>query len=590
VLDAGESNVIQGNFLGTDRHGTAPLGNGAGIHSFDIADRMVVGGPDPGDRNVISGNTIDGISFGSNSIEHVIQGNFIGTDVTGTHDLGNGMDGIFAVGGFHTISGNLISGNGSSGMAIAGPSCLIQGNFIGTDVTGTQPLGNGINGIFLFSDAADTLIGGTAPGAGNTIAFNGHRGIWIDLLPATRNAIRRNSIYRNGTIGIELGGDGPTPNDDGDADTGPNALQNFPLLRSVVSDGVTTTIQGAFRGAPNETLTLEFFSNPCNFRPRALLQGQTYLGDAQITTDATGFAAVDVTLPVGTEAGAPVSATATDSLGDTSEFAQQIVFGIVPASGPGAGGTPVTISGTNFDLGVAVTIGGAAPGSVARVSDVQITAVAPALPPGSLNDVVVTNPDTTTGTLLKGWVADFLDVPDSHQFHDFVTTLVSNGVTVGCGFGNYCVDNPTTRAHMAVFLLKALLGFCFTPPPATGTVFADVPQTSIYAPWIEELARRGLTAGCGGGNYCPDASVTRAQMAVFLLNTAYGPGYVPPPATGTAFDDVPAGSFAADWIEDLVARGITAGCSASPPLYCPANPITRGQMATFIVITFALQP
>ncbi len=295
-------------------------------------------------------------------------------------------------------------------------------------------------------------------------------------------------------------------------------------------------------------------------------------------------------MPVAIPDGAPVSATATDIDGNTSEFSQQIVFAIAPASGPAGGGTPVTVSGTNFDPAVGVTIGGVSASNVVRVSDTEISAATPALAPGSLSDVVVTNPDTTAGTLALGWVADFLDVPVAHPFHEFVTRLVSNGVTVGCGGGLYCVDNPTTREQMAVFLIRARLGFCFSPPPASGTVFADVPASNIYAPWIEELQRQGLTAGCGNGNYCPHDSVTRAQMAVFLLNTAYGPGYVPPPATGTVFDDVPLGAFAVDWIEDLVARVITAGCSAAPPLYCPLNPITRGQMATFIVKTFELQP
>src|SRR4029079_13935061 len=108
---------------------------------------------------------------------------------------------------------------------------------------------------------------------------------------------------------------------------------------------------------------------------------------------------------------------------------------------------------------------------------------------------------------------------------DSAARLVSTAGTVGCGGGLYCVDNPTTRQQMAVFLIRARLGFCFSTPPATGTVFNDVPRSNIYAPWIEELQRQGLTAGCGGGNYCPDDSVTRAQMAVFLLNTAFGPGY-----------------------------------------------------------------
>ena len=200
------------------------------------------------------------------------------------------------------------------------------------------------------------------------------------------------------------------------------------------------------------------------------------------------------------------------------------------------------------------------------------------------------NPDTTTGTLLKGWVADFLDVPPAQQFYLFVTRLVSNGVTVGCGGGLYCVGDSTTREQMAVFLIKARLGFCFAPPPATGTVFADVPASSIYAPWIEELERQGLTAGCGGGNFCPHDSVTRAQMAVFLLDTAFGPGYAPPPATGRS-------STTSPWsLRGRLDRGPRRPGHhrrlqhRSPPLYCPLDAITRGQMATFIRKTFDLQP
>jgi IPT/TIG domain/S-layer homology domain len=600
IFDFSDGNFLRGNFIGTDRNGTSAVPNGEGVHTFSPATNSTIGGAVAGSRNVISGNPFGGLTVSSTGF--FIQGNYIGTDVTGTLPLGNGFNGLFLnnadgniVGGTDPLARNVISGNGSTGLVVGGSGQnLIVGNRIGTDVTGALPLGNGHSGILLFGSAGSTVdneIGSAAiPDAGNIIAFNGHDGITIVDDAAVRNSIRRNSIYRNGDLGIDLGDDGATANDGGDVDFGPNANLNFPLLRSVSTGGGNTTILGAFRGAPNTTVALEFFSNPCNFRPRAFLQGQTFLGETQVTTDGNGFADLNVVLPVTVEAGSPVSATATDALGNSSEFAQQIVFSIFPASGPAAGGTPVTISGTNFDPGVAVSIGGLAPGNLVLVNDAQLTAEAPALPPGSLNDVVVTNPDTTAGTLLKGWVADFLDVPAAHQFHDFVTRLVSNGVTVGCGGGSYCVNNPTTRQQMAVFLIRARLGFCFTPPPATGTVFPDVPSTNIFAPWIEELQRQGLTAGCGGGNYCPDASVTRAQMAVFLLNTAYGPGYVPPPATGAVFDDVPLGAFADAWIEDLVARGITAGCSVSPSLYCPGNPITRGQMATFITITFALQP
>jgi hypothetical protein len=137
---------------------------------------------------------------------------------------------------------------------------------------------------------------------------------------------------------------------------------------------------------------------------------------------------------------------------------------------------------------------------------------------------------------------------------------------------------------MAVFLLKAKLGANYTPPPATGTLFADVPAGAFAADWIEDLYVRGVTGGCGTNplRYCPDASVSRAEMAIFLLKDALGSGYAPPPATGAVFVDVQPGDFAADWIEDLAARGITGGCELSPPRYCPGESNTRGQMAVFL--------
>ena len=597
----GANNRVEGNFVGTNADGTALLPGGrTGIGL--ASGSGIIGGPSPGARNLVCGSLF-GIE--QQSGQYVIQGNFVGTDVTGTVALPNDGHGVWITGDGNVIGGaapgegNLISGNGGSGLVLAGAThTLLYGNRIGTDITGTEPLGNHFSGISSqFGSAtspADNRIGGLQPGQANIIAFNGSAGIALSS-DTVRTPIRRNRIFRNREInglglGIDLGHDGVTPNDDGDADTGADGLLNFPLIRSVEPGPGTTRIQATLRGAPDQIFAVEFFWSACNFRPRDFLQGENYLGSGLLLTDSNGFAEIDITYPVTIPAGAPVSATATDQDDNTSEFSQQIVFAIAPASGPPAGGTPVTISGTNFDPAVAVSIGGLSPSNVVRVSDVEITADAPTLAPGSLNDVVVVNPDTTTGTLLKGWVADFLDVPAGNQFHANVTRLVSNGVTVGCGGGLYCVDNPTTRSQMAVFLIRARLGFCFTPPPATGTVFPDVPVSNIYAAWIEELQRQGLTAGCGGGNYCPDANVTRSQMAVFLLNTAFGPGYAPPPETGAVFDDVPVGSFGAAWIEDLVDRGITAGCSAAPPLYCPAASITRGQMATFVVKAFNLQP
>jgi hypothetical protein len=141
---------------------------------------------------------------------------------------------------------------------------------------------------------------------------------------------------------------------------------------------------------------------------------------------------------------------------------------------------------------------------------------------------------------------------------------------------------------MAVFLLKAKHGSCYVPPPCTG-LFEDVPCPSAFADWIEALAAEGITGGCGGGDYCPQNPVRRDQMAVFLLKASQGSDYTPPTATGTIFADVPAGAFAADWIEDLYARNITGGCLTGPLRYCPTNTNNRQQMAVFITKTFGLQ-
>jgi hypothetical protein len=141
---------------------------------------------------------------------------------------------------------------------------------------------------------------------------------------------------------------------------------------------------------------------------------------------------------------------------------------------------------------------------------------------------------------------------------------------------------------MAVFLLRGKHGASYVPPAATG-VFQDVPTDYWAADWIEQLAAEGITSGCNVNpkQYCPTAAVTRDQMAVFLLRAKHGSSYVPPTATGV-FQDVPTNYWAAGWIEQLAAEGVTAGCSIIPNLYCPTTPVTRDQMAVFLVRNFNL--
>ena len=234
-------------------------------------------------------------------------------------------------------------------------------------------------------------------------------------------------------------------------------------------------------------------------------------------------------------------------------------------------------------------VGGGDPASGISVTPGEITATTPSLAAGTLNDVVVANPDSTTGSIEGGFLADFADVAASHPFHDFVESLFRAGITSGCGGGIYCVDSPVTRAEMAVLLLKSRYGPFHAPPPATGVVFGDVQPGDFAAEWIEELNALGITGGCGNGNYCPNDSVTRAQMAVFLVKTKYVPGYTPPPCAGL-FADVlcpatPEFPFS-DWIEQLYAEQVTGGCATGPLRYCPDAANLRGEIAVFLTKTF----
>ena len=301
-------------------------------------------------------------------------------------------------------------------------------------------------------------------------------------------------------------------------------------------------------------------------------------GDELDESDETFFVAL--TLP---SHATLADAEATGTIQDDDTL---LVSAIDPSSGP-ASGTSVTVAGASFETGATLTVGGASATGVGVPNSGQITATTPALEPGSANDVVVSIAGLTPVTLSAGFFADFLDVGGAHPFHDFVVGAARAGVTAGCGGGDYCPASSVTRAQMAVFLLKAKYGSAHEPPDETGTVFADVPQGSFAADWIEELASLGITGGCGGDNYCPQDPVTRAQMAVFLLKTLLGSGYAPPDPTGV-FGDVPVSDPFSPWIEDLYTRNITGGCSTSPLLYCPNAANNRGQMAVFVIKTFGL--
>ncbi|MCH5373780.1 MAG: choice-of-anchor D domain-containing protein [Planctomycetes bacterium] len=180
----------------------------------------------------------------------------------------------------------------------------------------------------------------------------------------------------------------------------------------------------------------------------------------------------------------------------------------------------------------------------------------------------------------------FDDVPFDYWAWQYIESIAIAGITTGCAPGLYCPADSVTRAQMAVFLLRGVHGSGYAPRPADGGEFADVAMDYWAAAWIEQLAAEGITTGCGDGNYCPEEYVSRAQMAVFLLRAKHGSGFVPPAATGSLFGDVPLDHWAAAWIEQLFAEGITVGCGGGN--YCPASSVTRAEMAVFLARTFGL--
>jgi CSLREA domain-containing protein len=591
IINGGTGNTVTGNFIGTNATGTATVGN--------LLNGVIVSGSSGntvGPINLISGNGTNGVRLRSGAEANVVKGNFIGVNAAVTGALPN-VDGIQIndAASVNIVGGtgadrNVISGNTGNGVLLVDATTqnnVVSGNFVGTNATASAPIANGGNGVDI-QGAVGTVVGGTVAGTKNVLAFNGGRGVFVES--GTGNAILGNTIVFNAGLGIDLAPLGVTPNDLGDPDVGANLLQNFPVLGPVLLDAGSTQIQGTLNSLPSLSFRLEFFGSPvCDvsgFGP-----GQRPMGAADRMTDAGGTVAFVAVLP-SAALGPWITATATDPAGNTSEFSACVpvpgptVTAIGPTSGPASGGTPVAIAGTNFQTGATVKIGGASATLVNVVSGAEVDASTPLLSAGTLNDVVVTNPSSLSGSLAAGFLADFNDVPAGSLFHDDVEKVFRAGITAGCGNGNFCVSAAVTRAQMAVFLLKAEHGSSYVPPPCAG-IFSDVTCPSQFADWIEQLAAEGITAGCGGGSYCPANPVRRDQMAVFLLKTEHGSSYTPPACAGIFGDVTCPGQFA-DWIEQLHAENITGGCQTSPLLYCPSSANTRGQMATFLVKTFGL--
>ena len=296
-------NLVQGNLIGADETGATDVGNsGDGVHIWE-ASGNTIGGMTAGAGNVVSGNDASGVVIaGSGATANVVQGNFIGTDATGATYLGNSWDGVHVqeasaniIGGTTAGAGNVVSGNGASGVVIAGSGAtanVVQGNLVGTDVSGSVALANLLDGLVLYGGASDSMIGGTMTGARNVVSGNRGNGVRVEaspLLPAIRNTIWGNSIHSNGYMGIDNVNAG-----------------NLELAPPII-DSVGGSVSG--HTSPKcYPCTVELFSDGED-------EGRVYHGSTTTNDDLTGTWAY-----AGTVIGPNVTATVTDSAGNTSEF------------------------------------------------------------------------------------------------------------------------------------------------------------------------------------------------------------------------------------------------------------------------------
>jgi hypothetical protein len=358
-----QGNLIQGNYIGTDVTGLNKIGQPfIDIYVlFDTVSGTIIGGTVSSARNVIAGGNAGVDVYQAKTT--LIQGNFIGTDSTGTHALGNG-NGVgvtqatqTTIGGDSAAARNIISGNTSYGIylgvningQVGDSGTVVQNNYIGTDVTGTACLGNGLDGILVNVQSIDLVI------KDNLIACNGKNGINIPNTtsdpgtPALQVSMTSNKIFGNSVTAIDLGNAGDTTNDDLDADTGANTQQNYPELQTAAAsvanrdgtkigdspEATSITVNYRMRSSRNTTFNIEFFASngSCVSKQFTDSRGER-IGSESVTTDANGVVNRNIILPLPATVNDPkwllASATATNvpagtvgaSNGNTSELSQ----------------------------------------------------------------------------------------------------------------------------------------------------------------------------------------------------------------------------------------------------------------------------
>jgi hypothetical protein len=502
-ISAASNNVIQGNYIGTNASGTARIGNQRGIIIGIGGDRgsnnNIIGGSATGARNIISANGQQGIS---------IIGADYNTDFGGTK---------------------------------------IQGNYIGTDVNGTADLGNG-QGIFL-TFAEGVTIGGSTAAEENIIAFSTLQGIQIGDpgYPSPQIdtvTIARNSIFDNAGLGIDLLNNVVTPNDTCDTDEGPNGLQNYPVLSTARSDGSTTTITGTLNSTAGTTYTIRFFSSTaCD--PSGYGEGKTFLGSATVTTGSNCSASFNVTLPVAVPSGRFITGTATNPGGSTSEFSICIIssatapsctlkFSDVPPSNTFY---PYVRCLACRGIDTGYQCGG--PGEPCNAGNDRYFRPDSLIKRDDLAHMVA----ASAGFNENPGSRKFQDVPTSNPYYNWVQRMANRGLIGGYPCGTVPSEPCVGPANLAYYrpaanatrgqiskIVSNGAGYHETP---TGQLFEDVPPSHAFYQWVQRLANRGVMGGypcggagepCGAGNrpyFRWGNNSTRGQVAKITANTFF---------------------------------------------------------------------
>lgn len=452
--DENGSNVIAGNYIGPDVSGSIafPPPQSGGAIGFDgvrvrasRSNGNLIGGLSPADRNLLSGNAGGSGVFFSPSSGNQILGNLVGTDRSGNRALGNGVRGLTisfddVVGGDAAGAANIVSGN-PVGVFVGGLNAVVMGNRIGVGASGGA-LGNVGAGVDFNPNASGARI------VQNVVANNG-AGVVLGFLVGNRNLISQNSIFNNGGVGIDLGVAGVTANDPApDADTGPNALQNSPVITSV-ERGNLARVAGALAGSPSGSYRIEFFANADrdvdslsplnNVVPGQYGEGEAYVGGVDVVADANGLVNFSVDIP-SLPAGKPfITATATDITiesgaprNNTSEFSNVVPLGgpsftVINTGDSGLNTLREAIINANLTPGVQ-TIRFALPGGDARHFYYRDDGVAGAVSTANIARGAVTS-DSSLSDIDPDWPHSWWSIKPTRTLPAILDTVVVDGYT-----------------------------------------------------------------------------------------------------------------------------------------------------------------